>query len=56
MSIYTLIFGGSFPIAAFIIGAISERWGVSVAFLGAGVLGLTALAAIVVRWRVRPAR
>ena len=28
MSIYTLIFGGSFPIASFLIGLISERWSV----------------------------
>ncbi len=48
MSIYTLIFGGSFPIAAFLVGAISERWGVSTAFLAAGGTGLTALAAVLV--------
>jgi len=52
MSIYTLIFGGSFPIASFLIGLISERWSVSVAFLLAGALGLSALAAVVARWRL----
>lgn len=56
MSIYTLIFGGSFPIAAFLIGLISERWSVSVAFLIAGVVGLSALAALVARWRLGPRR
>jgi predicted MFS family arabinose efflux permease len=50
MSIYTLIFGGSFPIAAFLVGAISERWGVSTTFLTAGGTGLTALTAVLV-WR-----
>ena len=40
MSIYTLIFGGSFPIASVLIGLISERWSVSRAFLIAGVLGM----------------
>lgn len=56
MSIYTLIFGGSFPIAAFLIGLISERWTVSVAFLIAGVVGLCSLAAIMARWRLAAAR
>ena len=52
MSIYTLIFGGSFPIASFLIGLISERWSVSVAFLIAGVVGLCSLTAVIARWRV----
>lgn len=53
MSIYTLIFGGSFPIASFIIGAVSERWSVSTAFLAAGLTGLTALTiALVARRRL----
>jgi predicted MFS family arabinose efflux permease len=56
MSIYTLIFGGSFPVASFLIGAISERWSVSMAFLIAGVVGLGALTAIVARWRLGPRR
>jgi predicted MFS family arabinose efflux permease len=54
MSIYTLIFGGSFPIASFLIGLISERWTVSRAFLIAGVLGLSALTAVIARWRLGP--
>lgn len=56
MSIYTLIFGGSFPIAAVLIGLISERWSVSLAFLIAGVLGLCSLTAVVARWRLGPRR
>jgi predicted MFS family arabinose efflux permease len=56
MSIYTLIFGGSFPIASFLIGLISERWSVSRAFLIAGVLGICSLAAVIARWRLAAGR
>jgi predicted MFS family arabinose efflux permease len=52
MSLYALIFGGSFPISAFLVGAISERWGVSTAFLIAGITGLTGLLVVVV-WSLR---
>jgi hypothetical protein len=43
MSLYTLIHGGSFPIAAFLIGAVSERWSESTAFFVWGAGGLAAL-------------
>ena len=33
---YTLVFGGTFPVGAFLVGAISERWGVGAAMLAAG--------------------
>ena len=56
MSIYTLISGGSFPVASLLIALISERWSVSVALLIAGVVGVTALGAIVARWRPPPPR
>ena len=46
MSLYTLIFGGSFPIAAFLIGAVSERFSVGTAFFAWGATGLAALAAL----------
>lgn len=46
MSLYTLLSGGVFPIGAFMIGWISEAWGVSTAFAFNGVLGLLALVAI----------
>jgi predicted MFS family arabinose efflux permease len=38
MSLFTLIHGGSFPIAAFLIGAVTERWSEGAAFFvwGAG--------------------
>jgi predicted MFS family arabinose efflux permease len=44
MSLFTLIHGGSFPIAAFLIGAVSERWSESTAFLVWGAGGLAAVA------------
>jgi predicted MFS family arabinose efflux permease len=44
MSLYSLLSGGIFPIGAFVIGTISQSWGVSVAFATNGLLGLTALA------------
>ena len=54
MSLYTLIFGGSFPIGSFLVGWISERRGVSTAYLAAGMCGLAGLAIITVWWRSDP--
>lgn len=54
MSLYTLIFGGSFPIGAFLVGWISERQGVSAAYLAAGISGLAGLAFITLWWRSQP--
>jgi predicted MFS family arabinose efflux permease len=57
MSLHVLVFGGSFPIGAFLVGAMSERWGVSWAFLVNGVVGLVSLGAlIVVWWTTQPSR
>jgi predicted MFS family arabinose efflux permease len=53
MSLYTLVWGGVFPIGAFCVGAISEAWGVSTAFLVQGTAGLGALAALTLWWRHR---
>jgi predicted MFS family arabinose efflux permease len=53
MSLYTLVWGGVFPIGAFIVGAVSEAWGVSTAFFVQGAAGLTALAALTLWWRNR---
>ena len=47
MSLYTLVWGGSFPVGAFCVGAISEAWGVSTAFFVQGSAGLAGLAALV---------
>jgi predicted MFS family arabinose efflux permease len=46
MSLFTLIHGGCFPIAAPLIGAVAERWSVSTAFFVWGAGGLAALAVL----------
>ena len=46
MGLYTLIHGGSFPIAAPLIGAVAERWSVGTALLAWGAGGLAALAVL----------
>ena len=53
MSIYTLIWGGVFPIGAFMVGAMSERWGVQRALMINGSLGLGGVAALLGWWRLR---
>jgi predicted MFS family arabinose efflux permease len=53
MSLYTLVWGGVFPIGAFCVGAISEAWGVSTAFFVQGTVGLTALISLSLWWRSR---
>jgi predicted MFS family arabinose efflux permease len=53
MSIYTWVSGGVFPIGAFIVGSISEAWGVSTAFLFNGTLGLAAVGALALWWQWR---
>jgi predicted MFS family arabinose efflux permease len=40
MSLYTWVYGGAFPFGSFLVGAISERHGVSAALLFNGSLGL----------------
>lgn len=47
MSLFTLVFGGTFPIGAFCMGAAAERWGIGPTLVGAGGLGLAGLAAVV---------
>lgn len=56
ISLHVLVFGGSVPIGAFLVGAISERWDVSAAFGAGGATGLTALALILLTWRLQPPR
>jgi predicted MFS family arabinose efflux permease len=53
MSIYTLVWGGVFPIGAFLVGAMSERWGVQRALATNGTIGLTGLALLAGWWRLR---
>ena len=40
MSLYTLVFGGSVPLGALLVGVISEHWGVPAAFSAMGAAGL----------------
>ncbi|MGH7313792.1 MAG: MFS transporter, partial [Candidatus Rokuibacteriota bacterium] len=56
MSLHVLVFGGSFPIGALLVGAISERWGVGTAFFVNGAAGLLALTGLLAAWRMRPRR
>ena len=57
MGFYTLIHGGSFPIAAPLIGAVAERSGVSIAFFAWGAGGLATLAVLMgARWRLERRR
>jgi predicted MFS family arabinose efflux permease len=53
MSLYTLVFGGVFPVGALLMGLLAERWGIRVTLAGAGGAGLTAVAAIAAWWRWR---
>jgi predicted MFS family arabinose efflux permease len=53
MSLYTLVWGGVFPIGAFCVGAISEAWGVSTAFLVQGLAGFTGLTLLIAWWHRR---
>ena len=53
MSLYTWVTGGVFPIGAFLVGSISQAWGVSAAFLWNGALGLSAVGALLLWWRLR---
>jgi predicted MFS family arabinose efflux permease len=43
MSLYTLLSSGIFPLGAFVVGSLSQTWGVSAAFAVNGILGLAAL-------------
>jgi predicted MFS family arabinose efflux permease len=53
MSIYTLIWGGVFPIGAFMVGAMSERWGVQRALMTNGSIGLAGVTLLLGWWRLR---
>jgi predicted MFS family arabinose efflux permease len=53
MSLYTLIWGGAFPFGAFIVGAISEHWGVGRALLVNGTAGLLGVALLLGWWTLR---
>ncbi len=56
MSLYALVYGGTYPIGAFLVGAYAQAWGVPAAFFINGVIGFVGLAAIGAWWRRRHAR
>jgi predicted MFS family arabinose efflux permease len=58
MSLYAWVYGGLFPIGSFLVGATSERHGVSTALLVNGVLGLGLLALLATTrpWRASTSR
>jgi predicted MFS family arabinose efflux permease len=56
MSLYTLLSGGIFPLGAFWVGFVSEHWGVSRAFLINGAVGIVAVTALSLWWRLRTPR
>jgi len=55
MSLHTLMFGGVFPLGAFMTGALAEAFGVPTALRVAGGGGLVGMAAIALWWRARRA-
>jgi MFS family permease len=55
MSLYALIWGGVFPIGSFLVGSISQAWGVPRAFMTMGSFGLAGLASLALWWRSRDA-
>jgi len=53
MSLYTLVWGGVFPIGAFLVGAVSERWGVGTSLLVNGTAGLLGMILLAGWWMSR---
>src|SRR3989441_8945290 len=49
MSLYTLVWGGVFPIGAFLVGAVSEQWGVGTSLLVNGTAGIPG-GGLLLRW------
>ena len=53
MSLYTLVWGGVFPIGAFLVGAVSEQWGVGTSLLVNGTAGLLGVVFLLSWWTSR---
>ena len=56
MSLYSLVFGGSVPLGAFLVGFLSEHWGVPAAFVVMGATGIVGTCALALGWRQRQRR
>jgi predicted MFS family arabinose efflux permease len=56
MSLYTLVWGGVFPIGAFLVGAVSEKWGVGTSLLLNGTAGLLGVVFLLSWWTSRDTR
>jgi MFS family permease len=56
MSLYSLVFGGSVPLGAFLVGILSERWGVPAAFFVMGATGVLGTCALALGWRASQRR
>jgi len=55
MSLYTLVWGGVFPIGAFLVGAVSEKWGVGTSLRVNGTAGFLGVALLLGWWASRSA-
>ena len=53
MSLYTLVWGGVFPIGAFLVGSVSEKWGVGTSLLVNGTAGLLGVIFLLSWWTSR---
>jgi MFS family permease len=53
MSLYALVFVGTHPFGALLIGGVAEKWGVDAACLAGGGMGLLMVSALALLWRRR---
>ena len=56
MSLCSLVFGGSVPLGAFLVGFLSEHGGVPAAFVVMGAAGIVGTCALALGWRQRQRR
>ena len=53
MSLYALVFVGTHPFGALLMGGLAEKWGVGSACLWGGGMGLLMVSALALLWRRR---
>jgi len=56
MGLYALVFAGMTPIGSLLMGSIAERWGVGVACMVGGAMGLLLVSGLTLAWRERQRR